>query len=200
MKLYLVRHGETEANLSGVYSGITDLPLNTNGISQAVSLSAALSSIEFGLVVTSGLIRTQQTAAYLVSTERLECRTMAEFNEINFGRWEGKHYRDIALNDAAAYAEWAADWQNVAPPDGESFEQFFQRVQRAFLLWLNQNQQQSVLLVGHQGTLRCILLTLLGLPASAFWHFTFTQGAYSVIDIQQGHAVIEQINVMAVQR
>lgn len=196
MKLYLVRHGETEANINGVYSGITDLPLNANGINQAVRLSRALSSVEFDLVVTSGLMRTRQTAGYIASAEGLENHTLAELNEINFGRWEGKHYRDIALNDADAYAEWSADWLNVAPPCGESFEQFFQRIQQAFLPWLDQNQRQSVLLVGHQGTLRCILLTLLGLPASAFWHFTFTQGAYSVIDIQQGHIVIEQINVM----
>lgn len=197
MKLFLVRHGETEANRSGVYSGISDTPLNNNGILQAQALAKALAGIHFDGVITSKLIRTCQTASYISPGNRAEHRAIAEFNEINFGRWEGRHYKDIALDDAIAYAAWSDDWQHTAPPQGENFHHFFQRIQQSLTDWLADNQRQSVLLVGHQGTLRCILLTLLGLPADAFWHFTFMQGAYSVIDIQQGHAVIESINIRA---
>lgn len=197
MQLYLVRHGVTDVNQCGVYSGATDHPLNQEGINQAKSLSQALANIRFDSVITSSLLRTQQTAEYIVSDKQLH-QTIIGLDEIHFGQWEGRHYQEIERNDAENYAAWCTDWKSTAPPDGESFNHFFSRVEQAFRTWLKQAEiagLETVLLVGHQGTLRCILLSLLKMPAEAFWHFTFRHSAYSVIDIHHGHTVIQQINV-----
>lgn len=197
MRLYLVRHGVTDVNQRGVYSGATDHPLNQEGIRQAESLSQALAHIRFDSVITSGLLRTQQTAEYIVNDKQLHQKIVG-LDEIHFGQWEGRHYQEIERNDTENYAAWSTDWKSTAPPDGESFNQFSRRVEQAFVTWLKQaeiSELETVLLVGHQGTLRCILLSLLKMPAEAFWHFTFRHAAYSVIDIHHGHAVIQQINV-----
>ncbi|SUB82806.1 Alpha-ribazole phosphatase [Pragia fontium] len=197
MRLYLVRHGMTEINQRGVYFGLTDHPLNEEGIRQAESLAQRLSLIQFEQVITSGLLRTQQTAAYICPLNRESHQVLAGLNEISFGQWEGRHYQELEQNDAEHYLAWCNDWQGIAPPEGESFNQFSLRVEQTFTAWLKQAEAaalQNVLLVGHQGTLRCILLSLLNMPAEAFWHFTFHHDAYSVIDIHQGHAVIRHLN------
>lgn len=198
MRIYFVRHGETQVNQRGVYAGLTDYGLNESGVAQGKRLAKAIGHLPFDVAVASGLLRTRQTVSLIAPDAR--CEPIEGFNEIDFGEWEDRHYQEIALNDAQNYEQWCADWQRVAPPAGESFEHFSERIAQTFGAWLKRAEEASlgtVLFVGHQGTLRCILLSLLNMPPNAFWHFTFSHGAYSVVDIHQGHAVIRQLNVDA---
>ncbi|MFV0547299.1 MAG: alpha-ribazole phosphatase [Limnobaculum xujianqingii] len=200
MRLYLVRHGETEVNQRRVYSGSTDHELNSRGIAQAELLARALSGVQFDRVVTSGLKRTQQTAEYISGINRQQHQQLEGLNEIHFGLWEGRHYQELEQNDSQNYANWCSDWKNYPPPEGESFNQFNLRIHQSFTDWLSEAETaglDNILFVGHQGTLRCILLSLLKMPSEGFWYFTFRHDAYSVIDIHQRHAVIQQLNVQA---
>ncbi|MBK5142653.1 histidine phosphatase family protein [Budviciaceae bacterium BWR-B9] len=200
MRLYLVRHGETQVNQRGVYSGSTDHALNSQGIVQAELLAKALSGIQFDRIVTSGLRRTQQTAEYISGIDKQHHQRLEGLDEIHFGLWEGRHYQELEQNDSQNYANWCLDWKSVAPPEGESFNQFNLRIHQSFTAWLSEAEAtglDNILFVGHQGTLRCILLSLMKMPAEGFWYFTFRHDAYSVIDIHQGHAVIQQLNVLA---
>lgn len=198
MKLYLVRHGETSANAQGLYCGISDLSLTETGVYQAFSLAKLLADCHFDQLITSGLVRTQQTAKTIIGQRQIEQHSIAAFNEINFGDWELRHHSEIAKNDADNYRRWCHDWQNVAAPNGESFNQFKQRVQLAFGELLQRHQGQDLLLVLHQGTLRAIMLSLLQMPAIGFWQFNFHQGAYSLIDINHGQVMVERINALSI--
>lgn len=204
MKLYLVRHGETHANVRGVYYGSSDLDLNAQGLLQAQQLAELLRNVHFDNAITSGLKRTQQTAKEILAGrqiehaqaehQHIEVHSMPELNEINFGDWEGRNYQDIAVEDPQTYRDWCQDWINIAPPKGESFLQFQQRLTPVFHHLLSAYADQDLLLVGHQGVLRVLMLFLLEMPSQAFWHFDFQQGAYSVIDITEGYPVIRLIN------
>jgi len=61
-RLYLVRHGETDANKNGIIQGQTDTQLNNVGIGQAVLVAEALRSIPFDKAYTSDLARASATA------------------------------------------------------------------------------------------------------------------------------------------
>jgi len=63
LRLYLVRHGETEWSLSGQYTGRTDIPLTTHGEDEAKALGERIRGIPFSRVLTSPLKRAQQTCA-----------------------------------------------------------------------------------------------------------------------------------------
>ena len=69
MELYLVRHGQTQANLDGVYCGSSDLALTSLGEQQAKAVEAQLASLSFDAVYTSRLRRTQQTARHILGAE-----------------------------------------------------------------------------------------------------------------------------------
>ena len=60
--LYIVRHGETDWNKMGKYQGITDVPLNKNGLAQAVACGKALEHIQFNRIISSDLSRSLVTA------------------------------------------------------------------------------------------------------------------------------------------
>lgn len=67
MKLWLVRHGETQANVDGLYSGHAPTPLTERGIQQARSLGDYLQAAPFDRVLCSELARTQHTADLLLA-------------------------------------------------------------------------------------------------------------------------------------
>ena len=62
MKLYVVRHGETDINAQNKINSHNDVELNDNGISQAKNLSKFIQNIDYDIVISSPLIRAKKTA------------------------------------------------------------------------------------------------------------------------------------------
>ena len=70
MKIYIVRHGETNGNLQGVLQGWTDEPLNEKGRELAIITARALSDIKFDVVISSPLSRAYETAEIILRENR----------------------------------------------------------------------------------------------------------------------------------
>ena len=62
MRVYMVRHGETDWNLDGRVQGREDIPINNNGIKQAIDTAGAFHDKNIELIITSPLIRARKTA------------------------------------------------------------------------------------------------------------------------------------------
>ena len=71
MRLWLIRHGETQANVDGLYSGHAPTPLTARGIEQAQNLHTLLHDVSFDLVLCSELERAQHTARRVLSDRQL---------------------------------------------------------------------------------------------------------------------------------
>jgi broad specificity phosphatase PhoE len=84
-EIWLVRHGESEANAEGVWQGQSDARLNSRGREQAERLGARLAGFSFDLVVASDLQRTTATAV----AAGLAAEPDAKWRELDLGRWEG---------------------------------------------------------------------------------------------------------------
>ena len=101
LRLYLIRHGETEWSLSGRHTGRTDIPLTPNGEDEARELGKHLLDISFAQVLTSPLKRALQTCglAGLDKTPEIE-PCLAEWD---YGDYEGQ--RSVDILEAAAGLE-----------------------------------------------------------------------------------------------
>ena len=208
MKLFLVRHGETDANKNRVFQGWLDLPLNATGQKQARDVRDILQQMRFAGIFASPLQRTMETATII--QEGLQCQANIfpenALKEMNFGLWDGLSSKDIEQSDGVRFREWLTDWEKIAPPAGESAEEMYQRVS-AWLGWLKGEDMQktasgkaenaentSYLIVTHEGVILQILAHLLGLNLSAIWHFRVQPGSISEIQFTNDYAVLTRLN------
>jgi len=86
----LVRHGQTQWNKEGKYTGQSDIPLNQTGIEQAEAASADILKLEPDLIFSSDLQRATQTA-HLIRADQpsIPLITDERLREIHQGEWEG---------------------------------------------------------------------------------------------------------------
>lgn len=103
--LYLIRHGETEWNLTKRYQGQSDIPLNTPGIRQAERLAAWYQEHAFDHIYASDLSRAFHTAHPLASKRGMEITTLSMLRERSYGQWEGMTYEEVR----SAFAEVDTD-------------------------------------------------------------------------------------------
>lgn len=92
LKIYIVRHGETNGNLCGVLQGWTDEPLNDKGRELARITGKALADIQFDFAISSPLSRAYETAQILLAENHNETPVIQTDNRIKemfFGSWEG---------------------------------------------------------------------------------------------------------------
>lgn len=93
LRLYLIRHGETEWSLSGQHTGRTDLALTARGEDQARALGPVLRSVTFDQVLTSPARRAQRTCALAGLSGSVEVEP--DLAEWDYGEYEGRTSRDI---------------------------------------------------------------------------------------------------------
>ncbi|MGV4198190.1 adenosylcobalamin/alpha-ribazole phosphatase [Citrobacter murliniae] len=198
MRLWLVRHGETEANVAGLYSGHAPTSLTERGIAQAKTLSTLLRNVPVEHVLCSELERARHTTQLILADRDVPLRIMPELNEMFFGDWEMRHHRDLAREDAENYAIWCNDWQNATPTNGEGFQAFSQRVERFIAQLADYKESENLLVVSHQGVLSVLIARLLSMPAASMWHFRVEQGCWSTIDFCDNFAVLKVLNSRAV--
>ena len=88
---YLVRHGQTKLNRSRRLQGVTNSPLTKKGVRMAKRLGGELKDIKFKAVYTSDLLRTKETARYIIGENEVwqpSIYTDPDLREISFGKFE----------------------------------------------------------------------------------------------------------------
>lgn len=186
-KLWLLRHGETEWSRSGQYTGLTDLPLTELGEVQARSARAALSDVDFDLVLTSPLQRAHRTAT-LAGFPNAEVEPNAV--EWDYGDYEG-------INSALVRAKNPGYliWENGVP-NGETLAQVAARadqiVQRARAVSRADGAPANVLLVAHGHFLRILAARWLDLPAGEGRHFVLGTAKVCTLGWDKKTPAIEQ--------
>lgn len=214
MELYFVRHGETNWNLEHRYYGITDIELNNAGICQAKEVGILLKDIQFDKVYTSPLIRTIETCNYILEVNKatpqnIEKNIDIKLMEQNLGLFEGYTYQELQLKFPQELKQWNHDYRS-APHGGENFEELYSRViqfcknelklnnieftENKTITCSKELEKKRILVVSHMSVLRCIMMILLKMGFSSIWNFTFEQGAYSRIDVEDGYAIVKKIN------
>lgn len=90
MKLYVVRHGQTDWNVNGKIQGQKDVELNSTGIAQANSIRDKFNKLDIDLIMCSPLKRAQKTAEIINQDRNLKIIYRDELIERGLGDFEGK--------------------------------------------------------------------------------------------------------------
>ena len=185
MKIYLVRHGETEWNQAGRLQGQTDIDLDATGFAQAEEAAERLKDIPFEIAFCSPLIRARHTAETIVGERKITLIPDERLRELNFGPWEGTDLQMIKEGTNNPFTNPGG----YQPPEGaESFAQLYARsgeFVREVLLPLEE-KYETVLVVAHGALNRSILNQVLNIPVSDFWHFHMGNCATAVLECHEG--------------
>lgn len=150
MDLFLVRHGETQANADGIIQGWMDTELNATGKEQ-VRQAAALFDEPIDVIFSSDLTRAKQTAdAFRQKYSDLPYFEDVRLRERNFGDAAGEHRNK---------QDWEAFWassDSVTIPNAETLNEYDARVQ-SFLTSLQETSFLRPLIVTHSGTINRLL-------------------------------------------
>ena len=153
--IYLVRHGQTDWNKQGRVQGVQDIPLNMNGIKQAMDNRDLYKGHHFTHVFTSPLQRAEKTAKIITSKAKVDHFEVAdELIEYDFGLRDGTTIEEDAR-------ELEANSRRAHPVDyhEEDEEHFVKRI--AKILIEAGMKEGNVMLVTHGAVISTILQMLL---------------------------------------
>ncbi|MBO9128284.1 histidine phosphatase family protein [Bacillus sp. 165] len=172
----LLRHGLTKANEEQRYIGWTDIPLSIKGRNM---LDRTGFYPHADVFITSDLKRCVETLRILYNKSYI---LSPWFREMNFGDWEHKTYEQ--LKEDSVYCKWLDSYQQSAPTNGESYQQFTDRVQQGWKSMINELEKQKashVVVMTHGGVIR-LLLEVFAPEERAFWEWSVPfGGGYTLI-------------------
>jgi probable phosphoglycerate mutase len=165
LKLFFVRHGETDWNAERRYQGQTDIPLNARGRAQSrrngEALRSFLPDIAAADFVASPLGRTRETMEILRQSLGLDpagYRVDSRLIELSYGSWEGQLQSHLPLIDPSGLADRGGDPFRWRPVGGESYEDLLRRT----IEWADTLRHDTVV-SSHGGVSRCLRAYVLGL-------------------------------------
>lgn len=154
-RLVLVRHGESIWNTERRIQGHACAGLAERGFSQARAAAEALAVVDRDArVVTSDLLRAEQTAAVIAQVLGVDLERDPAVRERSFGRWEGRTKDEIAADDPDVWRRWSRGDDVVGEVGGESSAVFARRVEEALAsLWDRTEDGATTIVVTHGGTI-----------------------------------------------
>lgn len=198
MRLYIVRHGETNMNKGKFLQGQTDSELNEYGRELARKTRDGLADVNFDMAFTSPLKRAKETAQIILGDREVSLVDELRIQEISFGEYEGLCFGKENYNvpDKDFYNFFEHPEKYVAPKDGESFDTVMERT-GDFLKELFENkvyEDKTVLVSTHGCALKAILANIARIPVKDFWgEGVHPNCAVTIVDVKEGSArVVEE--------
>lgn len=144
MKIFLVRHGETQANVNKLFNGRNEKDLNAKGVSQAEKLSSQIKNIPIDLIISSPLKRTVQTARIL-NAKNLEIMVDDRLIERDFKKLTLKPTNLIKNKDNLYNLGSYEEVEGI-----EAFQSIYDRVENFICDIKNKYAGKNILVVTHR--------------------------------------------------
>lgn len=160
-KLILVRHGESEWNQKGLWTGLTDIGLTEKGKDEARLAGEKLKGYPIDFAFTSVLIRAKQTLDEIKSVLGIDVPTFEDkaLNERDYGIYTGKNKWEIKKEVGdLEFQKIRRSW-DFQIPQGESLKQVYDRTIPYYLnvILPKLKDGKNVLIVAHGNSLRALI-------------------------------------------
>ena len=184
-RLFLLRHGETQANLEQRYQGQGESHLSELGLDESQKLAKFLSKENFSAVYSSSLIRSYETARLIAKTHNLEVTKVPELVERHYGIWENLKFDEIKSKYPDIYGSWLIDPGKTLIPDAEPLLAVQKRGVMAVEALISKHQGETFCVVGHGGINRTILFHYMNIDLNNFWRIKQDNCCINIIEIDR---------------
>jgi broad specificity phosphatase PhoE len=196
LRLFVVRHGETDWSRERRFAGWRDVPLSEAGRRQCEAVAQALASTRVTAVSGSPLERARLSAEIIAKPHHLAVEVEPDFREMGFGQWEGLTRGEVAARFPREWEVWSAAPERFAAPAGEALPAVAERVARGLGRLRGAHEGGSVILVTHAIVARLIVLAALGLEPARLWTVDAAPAGISELEYRDDWVTVHRMNTL----
>jgi broad specificity phosphatase PhoE len=193
-RLFIVRHGETPWNAQERLQGHADIDLSENGRQQALAVGKRLADVPFDIAYASDLARAWHTAEIMLDQRDVPLISNEGLRERFYGVFEGLTLEERQAQFPNEFNASLIKDLDFAAPGGESARGTLKRMTKVIGEIKERHLDETVLIVGHGGSLRSAIVALMEFPAEATWRFHMFNCSLTVIDTYWDNAVMLTYN------
>ena len=189
--IFLLRHGESHANVRSVLSNgnAYDAGLTERGRRQSVEAAGWLQGTPLAALYTSPLRRSAETAALLSAALGCAATVCADVREIDVGTFDGRGDRRMWRDHDAILSRWYGGEVDVPFPGGETRRQAEARMVGALEMMCERHPRGAVGVVTHSMIARFAVARLAPLAGTALSApaYRLGHGEIGVLRCERGH-------------
>jgi alpha-ribazole phosphatase len=194
-RIHLIRHGQVVGHDQKRYNGQTDVALTDLGVEQYHRLKERLADTPISACYTSDLTRCVTGANIICGQFAIDPVRRSELRELNIGIWEGLTWQEIKTNWPDEWQARLADLVHFRVTQGENLIEVEARVMPVIDEIVERHKGQELLVVGHGGVNRIVLLNAIGAPLAGMFTIEQNFGCYNIIDYYaDGRATVKLLN------
>ncbi len=195
-RLFLLRHGETQANIEQRYQGQGESHLSELGLKESEELSKYLSKENFAAVYSSTLSRSHETAKIVAKPHKLEVAKIPGIIERHYGAWENMTFEEIRAKYAKVYESWLLDPGRTVIPGAEPLEKLQERGVTAIEGLVKKHGGKTICVVGHGGMNRTVLFHYMNIDLNNFWRIKQDNCCINIVEFDR-HPMVVLLNSTA---
>ncbi|HIA00380.1 MAG TPA: histidine phosphatase family protein [Myxococcales bacterium] len=184
IRLFLVRHGTTNANEDGLFLGQTDSPLNENGRAEAQALAQRLAGADIDLMIASDLARARETAEIIaLAHPNLELSLDKRLREIHLGEFDGLPADQVHAEHPETIQAWINNPSSARMPGAgaETLGEVQARMWKLVEEITKDGSAQNIMLVSHTFAILSLVCKVLDINLDRFRNLFIDRGSISEI-------------------
>ena len=194
VKLILVRHALTVDNQKSRLSGHIDSSISEEGKEQIDKITNYLKDFDIDKIYTTTSSRTKDTVKKLSELKSIEIIEKESLKEISFGDFEGLTFDEIKDKYPKEFQDMIEKGYEYKYPNGESLIDSYNRVCIELDNIISNNDDRTILICSHGGTIRNIITYLISNRYKYHWNFKIDNGSVTILEVQDGFTVITAMN------
>lgn len=194
VKLILVRHALTVDNQKSRLSGHIDSSISEEGKEQIDKITNYLKDFDIDKIYTTTSSRTKDTVKKLSELKSIEIIEKESLKEISFGDFEGLTFDEIKDRYPKEFQDMIEKGYEYKYPNGESLIDSYNRVCIELDNIISNNDDRTILICSHGGTIRNIITYLISNSYKYHWNFKIDNGSVTILEVQDGFTVITAMN------
>lgn len=194
IKLILVRHALTVDNQKSRLSGHIDSSISEEGKEQIDKITNYLKDFDIDKIYTTTSSRTKDTVKKLSELKSIEIIEKESLKEISFGDFEGLTFDEIKDKYPKEFQDMIEKGYEYKYPNGESLIDSYNRVCIELDNIISNNDDRTILICSHGGTIRNIITYLISNSYKYHWNFKIDNGSVTILEVQDGFTVITAMN------